>query len=81
MTIAHAFNYRMAVLRDGVTSAVRVARARKEEGCFLVNSDIPWGQQVAVIFSDCVHYGVGIAVVSRRIRRIEGHVAKCTITI
>ena len=29
MTIAHAFNYRMAVLRDGVKSAVRVGRSRK----------------------------------------------------
>ena len=27
MTIAHAFNYRMAVLRDGVRSAVRVGRS------------------------------------------------------
>ena len=26
MTIVHAFNYRMAVLRDGVKSAVRVGR-------------------------------------------------------
>ena len=50
MTIAHAFNYRMAVLRNGVKSAVRVARARKSEGCFLLNSDIQWGQQVAVMF-------------------------------
>ena len=29
MTIAHAFNYRMAVLRDGVRSAVRVGRSRR----------------------------------------------------
>ena len=50
MIIAHVFNYRMAVLRDGVKSAVRVARPRKTEGCFLANSDIPWGQQVAVMF-------------------------------
>ena len=50
MTIAHAFNYRMAVLWDGVKSAVRVGRSRKAEGCFLSNSDIPWGQQVAVMF-------------------------------
>ena len=27
MTIAHAFNYRVAVLRDGVRSAVRVGRS------------------------------------------------------
>ena len=50
MTIAHAFNYRIAVLRNGVKSAVRVARVRKAEGCFLLNLDIQWGQQVAVMF-------------------------------
>ena len=50
MNIAHAFNYRMAVLRDGVKSAVRVGKSRKPEGCFLANSDIPWEQQVAVMF-------------------------------
>ena len=43
MTIAHAFNYLMAVLRDGVKSAVRVGRSRKVEGRFLSGSDIPWG--------------------------------------
>ena len=47
MTIDHAFNYRMDVLRNGVKSALRVARARKAEGCFLLNSDI---QQVAAMF-------------------------------
>ena len=50
MTIAHAFNYRMAVLRDGVKWTVRVGRSRKVEGCFLSGSDIPWGQQVAGMF-------------------------------
>ena len=50
MTIAHAFNYRMAVLWNGIKSAVRVARARKAEVCFLLNSDIQWGQQVAAMF-------------------------------
>ena len=50
MTIAHAFNYRMAVLRDGVKSAVRVGCSRKAEGRFLTDTDISWGQQVAVIF-------------------------------
>ena len=50
MTIAHAFNYRMAVLRNGIKSAVRIARARKAEVCFLLNSDIQWGQQVAAMF-------------------------------
>ena len=50
MTIAHAFNYRVAVLRDGVWSAVRVGRSRKAEKCFLTDVNILWGQQVAVIF-------------------------------
>ena len=50
MTIAHAFNYRMAVLRNGMKSAVRVARARKAEVYFLLNSDIQWGHQVAAMF-------------------------------
>ena len=50
MTIVHAFNYRMAVLRDVVKSAVRVGRSRKAEGRFLSGTDIPWGQQVAVMF-------------------------------
>ena len=50
MTIAHAFNYRVAVLRDGVKSALRVGRSRKAEKCFLINTNIPWGQQVAVMF-------------------------------
>ena len=44
MTIAHAFNYRMAVLRDGMKSAVRAGHSRKAEGRFLTGSDIPWGQ-------------------------------------
>ena len=50
MTIAHAFNYRVAVLRDGVWSAVRVGRSRKAETCFLKDVNIIWGQQVTVMF-------------------------------
>ena len=80
MTIAHAFNYRMAILRDGVKSAVRVARARKEEGCFCELRHFV-GTTGGGDVSDCVHYGVGIAVFSRRIGIIEGHVTKCTITL
>ena len=50
VTIAHAFNYRVAVLRDGVKSAIRVGRSRKAEGWFLMDTDLSWGQQVAVMF-------------------------------
>ena len=34
-TIAHAFNYQVAVLRDGVKSATLVGRSRKAEGRIL----------------------------------------------
>ena len=40
----------MAVLHDGVRSAVRIGRSRKAEGRFLMDTDISWGQQVAVMF-------------------------------
>ena len=50
MTIAHAFNYRVAVLRDGVKSAIRVGRSRMAEGRILTDTDISWGHQVAVMF-------------------------------
>ena len=40
VTIAHAFNYRVAVLRDGVKSAIWVGRSRKAEGRFLMNMDL-----------------------------------------
>ena len=50
MTIAHAFNYRMAVLRNGAKSAARIGRSRKAEGRFLTDTDLSWGHQVAVMF-------------------------------
>ena len=50
MTVAHAFNYRVAVLRDGVHSAIRIRRSRKVEGCFLTEPNILWGHQVTVMF-------------------------------
>ena len=50
ITIAHVFNYRMAVLRGGVKSSVRVGRSQKAERRCLTYSDIPWSQQAAVMF-------------------------------
>ena len=49
-TIAHAFNYRVAVLRDGVKSAARVGRSHRAEGRFLDDMVVLWGHQVAVMF-------------------------------
>ena len=50
MTIAHAFNYRVVVLRDGARSAIRIGRSCKAETCFLTEANISWGQQVTVMF-------------------------------
>ena len=50
VTIAHAFNYRVAVLRDGINSAIRVGHSRKVEGRILTDTDISWGHQVAIMF-------------------------------
>ena len=49
-TIAHAFNYRVTVLRDGVKSAARVGRSQRAAGRILEDIDLPWGHQVAVMF-------------------------------
>ena len=49
-SIAHAFNYRVAVLRDGVKSAAQVSCSRKEAGRILEDIGLPWGHQVAVMF-------------------------------
>ena len=33
-----------------IVSAVRIGRSRKAETCFLRDVNIPWGQQVTVMF-------------------------------
>ena len=50
MKITHAFNYRVAVLRDGVRSAPVWAGQERRKNVFLANGNISWGQQVAVMF-------------------------------
>ena len=40
----------LAVLWDVVKLAIRVGRSRKAEGWFLMDTDLSWGQQVAVMF-------------------------------
>ena len=51
-TIAHAFNYRVAVLRDGVKSAARVGRSRRAAEWVLEDIGIPW---LLSCFRLCVH--------------------------
>ena len=72
MTIAHAFNYRLAVLRDGVRSALRVGRSRKAEKCFLANGNISWGQQVTVMFQIVSTLMEEVPAFASRMRELRG---------
>ena len=72
MTIAHAFNYRVAVLRDGVRSAVRVGRSRKAETCFLKDVNISWGQQVTVMFQIVSTLMGEVPAFALRMRELQG---------
>ena len=72
MTIAHAFNYRVAVLRDGVRSAVRVGRSQKTETCFLKDVNISWGQQVTVMFQIVSTLMEEVPAFALRMRELQG---------
>ena len=76
MTIAHAFNYRVAVLRDGVRSAVRVGRSRKAENCFLKDVNISWGQQVTVMFQIVSTLMEEVPAFALRMRELRGEQPK-----
>ena len=71
-TIAHAFNYRVAVLRDGVKSAAQVGRSRKAEGRFLDDTDISWGQQVAVMFQIVSALALEVPAILQNIENLRG---------
>ena len=72
MTIAHAFNYRVAVLRGGVRSAVRVGRSRKAETCFLGEVNISWGQHVTVMFQIVSTLMGEVPAFALRMRELQG---------
>ena len=72
MTIAHAFNYRVAVLRDGVRSAIRIGRSRKTETCFLTEVNISWGQQVTVMFQIVSTMMTEVPAFAARMRELKG---------
>ena len=72
MTMAHAFNYRVAVLRDGVRSAIRIGRSRKAETCFLTEVNISWGQQVTVMFQIVSTMMVEVPAFAALMRELKG---------
>ena len=72
MTIAHAFNYRVAVLRDGVRSAVRVGRSQKAATCFLKDVNITWEQQVTAMFQIVLTLMEEVPAFALQMRELQG---------
>ena len=72
MTIVHAFNYRVAVLRDGVKLAIRVGPSCKAERRFLTEPNISWGQQVAVMFQILLTLALEVPVFSQFMHELQG---------
>ena len=73
-TLALAFNYRVAVLRDGVRSAARFGRSRKAERRILDDADIAWGHQVVVMFQIVS----ALALEVPEFLQFAGRVSRCT---
>ena len=71
-TIAHVFNYRVAVLRDGAKSAARVGRSQRVAGRFLEDVGLPWGHQVAVMFQIVRALALEVHSVLRDIESLHG---------
>ena len=79
--VAHAFNYRIAVLRDGVKPAARVGHSRKAARQILDNVDIPWSQQVAVMFQIICALALDVPEVLHELGRLKGVPPKCQIIL
>ena len=71
-TIAHAFNYRVVVLRDCVKSAAWVGRSRSVAERILEDIGIPWGHQVAVMFQIVCALSLEVPSVLRDIESLHG---------
>ena len=71
-TIAHAFNYRVTVLRDGIKSAARVGRSRRVAERILEDIGLPWGHQVAVMFQIVCALALEVPSVMLNIESLHG---------
>ena len=71
-TIAHVFNYRVTVLRDGVKSAAQVGRSRRVAVRILKDIGIPWGHQVAVMFQIVCALALEVTSVLQDIESLNG---------
>ena len=68
------FNNRFdaAVLRDGVKPALRIGHSRRAAGQFLDNVDIPWDQQVAVMFKIVCVLALDVQEVLHGLEQLQG---------
>ena len=70
--IVYVFNYRVAVLRDGIKSATGVGCSRRAEGRILNDTDISWGHQVAVMFQIISALALEVPTFLQNIERLRG---------
>ena len=71
-SIAHAFNYRVAVLRDGIKQATRTARSKKVKRSFLDDVSLTLGQQVEVMFQIVCALALDVPAAAGRITDVHG---------
>ena len=71
-SIAHAFNYKIAVLRDGVKSAARIGHSQRAAQQILEDVDIPWGHQIAVMFQVVCALALEVPGVLLELRLLNG---------
>ena len=71
-TIAHAFNYRIAVFRDGVKSAAWFGRSRREAEWILEDIVVSLGHQVVVMFQIVCALALEVPSVLQDIEKLHG---------
>ena len=74
-SVAHAFNYRIVVLRDDVKPAVCIGRSWRAARQFLDNFEIPWDQQVAVMFQIVCALALDMLEVLHELERLRGQIS------
>ena len=72
LTSAHAFNYRIAVLRGSVKPAVCIGHSRRSARQILDNVDIPWSQQVAVMLQIVCALALDVPEVLHELEQLRG---------
>ena len=75
--IAHAFNNRIALLRNGVKPAARIGRSWRAARQILDNVEIQWSHQVAVVYQIVCALDLEVPEVFQELVKTKGCSAKC----